>query len=245
MKVKNLSALAGLGGALILSCSAQAGVVGLYVTEVAPTPDMPAPPGGILRTIYHVYAEFDGPGYHVNAWGGGGDLGNGIIQNLNQDGSGLGTGFVQVGGAGGNTAPSYATSARSWDTYMTIGVRFGAEGPGGIDATSVIPNTPAFIAGTQWTAPASGGGVFITPDDAQGNADYIDSGSDTANRVLLMQLVVNVGQHVAGTIGVNWEVSGVAGATTTPGLTFNSVPAPGALALLGLAGLVGSRRRRA
>jgi MYXO-CTERM domain-containing protein len=60
-----------------------------------------------------------------------------------------------------------------------------------------------------------------------------------------MQLVVNAGQFVKGTIGVDWSVDGEPGSGgIVTGLTFNNAPAPGALTLLGIAGIVGLRRRR-
>ena len=87
--------------------------------------------------------------------------------------------------------------------------------------------------------------MFITPDDLQGRADYRVTGNDTDTRVLLMQLVVNAGQFVKGTIGMQWSVDGVIGSGhIVAGLTFNNAPAPGGLALLGCAGLIGTRRRR-
>ena len=237
-----LRVLLSAGSAMILSCTAQAVLTGLVVTQEPPPPFIPPPTGG-PRTIYHVFAEFDNPSDRVNVWGGGGELGSGIIQNVLADGITLGTGFTQIGGAGGQLAP-YEDRFRLWDTYMTIGVSDGTEAPGGNDATTQIPGTPIFISGTTWTAPFNGGGVFITPDDIQGRADYRVIGNDTNLRVLLMNLVVNQGQHVQGTIGVAWGVDGVYGSgVVTSGLTFSSIPAPGAWVLL-CSGLVGVHRRR-
>ena len=231
------------GSAMMLSCSAHAVLTGLVVTQ-EPAPPA-APPTGGPRTVYNVYAEFDNPSDRVNMWGGGGELGSGIIQNVLADGMTLGTGFTQIGGPSGQIAPYSPSGSDLWDTYMTIGVLDGWLAPGGVDATTVIPGTPVFIAGTTWTAPFDGGGVFITPEDIQGRADFRVIGNDTNLRVLLMNLVVNQGQHVQGTIGVSWGVDGVNGSgVVTSGLTFSSIPAPGAWALLACSGLVSMRRRR-
>jgi MYXO-CTERM domain-containing protein len=216
MKVKTLSALAGLGSAMILSTGARADLVAntgvnTSLSVEAVTSGGGAPPAGLPRTIYHVYANFTAGTDRVETWG--------------------------IGGV--NFGPGGAT----------LGLRYANQGPvvGGspTDAAGYSPGFPNFATGTSVPVPASGMAVFITPDDAQGAANWIDSGSDTSTRVLLMQLVVNTGDHVQGTIGLVWSGGALAGSQVASGLSFTTVPAPGALALLGLAGLVGSRRRRA
>ena len=244
MKVKTMSALAGLGGALIMSTAANATLLGLSVIS-EPVGGGGTPPSGGARTIWRLYANFSATTDRVNAWGAGSDFGPGGIFNRNADDSGPGTNFTNVGGPSGNLAPAYAGTPRDWDTYMTVGLLYASEGPSSADGAAQIPNTPAFIVGNAWTPdPVNGGGVFVTPDMPQGGAAYRVAGADTDHRVLLAQLVVNQGQNVRGTIGVAWEPGGPGAGQTVAGLTFNSFPAPGALALLGLAGLVGAPRRR-
>jgi uncharacterized protein (TIGR03382 family) len=101
--------------------------------------------------------------------------------------------------------------------------------------------------GIDWTSFNAGGSIFTdngtwfaTPADAQVQA--------VGGRVLIAQFTVaddadgNAG-HVSGSINLqgkdadltNWNADGV---------EFNTLPAPGALALLGLAGLVSRRRRK-
>jgi len=101
--------------------------------------------------------------------------------------------------------------------------------------------------GIDWTSFNAGGSIFTdngtwfaTPADAQVQA--------VGGRVLIAQFTVaddadgNAG-HVSGNINLqgkdadltNWNADGV---------EFNTLPAPGALALLGLAGLVSRRRRK-
>jgi hypothetical protein len=65
--------------------------------------------------------------------------------------------------------------------------------------------------------------------------------------VLAMQLTVNTGNHVRGTVAIqgvnNNPLAGGMTFVTLANQTFNSfVPAPGALAIFALAGLVGARR---
>ena len=83
----------------------------------------------------------------------------------------------------------------------------------------------------------SNGSWFATPDDAQV--------FEVGGRVLIGQFNVAFGDHVFGEINIqgknadlsNWQYRGV---------TFDSaiVPAPGAIALLGLAGICARRRRK-
>ncbi len=94
--------------------------------------------------------------------------------------------------------------------------------------------------GIDWSAFEAGGDLvtdngswFVTPDDPQG--------AESGNRVLIGQFTVTSGASVIGQVslqgkdadGVTWQANGV-----------SWVPAPGALALLGVAGLAGRRRRR-
>src|SRR2546425_7078891 len=108
---------------------------------------------------------------------------------------------------------------------MTIGVLYGYQGPLGVDGTQVFPGTPTFISNGSalWTGQFG----FVNLADLsspQGRGDFRIMGNDTATRVLLMQLVVNSGEQVEGTIGLLWRTQ--SGGFTTPGLTFTSIPAP-------------------
>jgi hypothetical protein len=244
MKNSKLSIVGGTLGVLIMSAAADAALTGLSMFAEAPG-GAGAPPAGGPRTIWRIYADFSSSTDRVNAWGVGSSFGPGGIFNINQLNA-PGAGFTNVGGAGGQIAPYSGGSTRDWDTYMTVGVLYGNEGPAGADATAQIPNTPQFIlnGATSWSPdPVNGGGVFITPDDPQGRANYRVSGFDTDHRVLLMQLVVNAGEFVKGTIGVAWQAAGQNGVVMT-GLVFDAIPAAGGLPLLACAGLLGARRRR-
>ena len=96
--------------------------------------------------------------------------------------------------------------------------------------------------GNLWTAAEGGGTDFTVP-----GGNYFASGALSSSQVLLKPTFA--GLHGVGM----WKITivdaagGDLGSLGSWTLTFekNPVPAPGALALLGLAGLAGSRRRRA
>ena len=85
----------------------------------------------------------------------------------------------------------------------------------------------------------SNGSWFVTPDDAQGE--------EVGGRVLLGQFsVLNGSGDLAtdfSTMTVSLQGKDANGDTWNVG-SLNAIPAPGALALLGVAGLVARRRRR-
>ena len=237
MKVKTLSALAGLGGALILSGSADAAYVGLS-TQLHTTVSI----AGVSHDVYRVYANFTSALDQLTVVSGSGAAGPITISQLNAAGNGPGSGFYNnaFGGPPGpepGVLPSFAPELQ-WDTFVTIGAAVGPQPAP--DATSL---SPGFVGGliTGTGATAGDSAWFVTPDAPQSIA-----GADLS--VMMAQLTVQAGQHVAGTVNISGVTAAIAGggeSFTANGQTFSSIPAPGALALLGLAGLVGSRRRRA
>ena len=124
-----------------------------------------------------------------------------------------------------------------WDSYVSIGAYYQNGAPFGENNLNNI--------GINWSSFEGGGDLvtnngswFVTPDDAQGN--------ELNGVVFLGQFTVEGGDgDVTDLIGqVNLQGKDANGDTwNAVGATW--VPAPGALALLGLAGVAGRRRRRA
>jgi hypothetical protein len=125
-----------------------------------------------------------------------------------------------------------------WDSYFTIGALYSDGTPFGNNALQDI--------GIDWSSWNAGGSMyadngtfFVTPADPQGEA--IDG------RVLVAQLTTfqGDGEHdIYFTAGFQGKDD--AGTTWQSGHgVYIAIPAPGAVALLGLAGLAGRRRRRA
>src|SRR5262245_26035948 len=101
MKVKTLSALAGLGGALILSGESQAAYLGVGYTAQAQVVN------GIARTVYRLYAVFNNGSDQLTAVGGSVANGPATIMNTDATGLGAGTGFFNAGGGNGPPTWSY------------------------------------------------------------------------------------------------------------------------------------------
>lgn len=234
--------IAALWAVLAMCSYARADLTGLVVFREGPGGGGAVPPGP-ERWIYRVYAEFTDPSDRVGSWGVGSTLGPGQISNITADGS-LGSGFTNIPDNDfSNTAPQLPFFPTDWDTYMTIGVLYGIQGPSGVDGTQVWPGTPTFITdgATTWT----GNPGFVSLQDVlspQGRADYRVVGNDTDRRVLLMQLVVNSGEHVQGTIGL--LVRTQAGAYFATDVPFTSIPTTPSLACFIAAVVIAERRKR-
>ncbi len=110
--------------------------------------------------------------------------------------------------------------------------------PGGTAATGVefewqLQDENSNYMGTTQTLSTSGTSTFNLA-----SADYVDPGFDLTKVKYLSVAVSQVGGSTSGSY-VTTSVSG-----TLSNFSYAAVPAPGALALLGAAGLVGARRRR-
>ena len=126
---------------------------------------------------------------------------------------------------------------------MTIGVKAlisppGGPGPG--QTEDLLTLTPGFgpIEGTQFATTL--GGWAIIPDAAQ--ADPFNPNFFAGDgRVLIAQFSTADGTAIRGTMLLGILSNGIVGNAV---VSFYHVPGPGALWLLGAAGLLGSRRRR-
>ena len=139
--------------------------------------------------------------------------------------------FGQATVAGMNPAFFPIFPSMVYDSFVTIGL------------DTNVGNAMLDI-GIDFTGFEAGGGIwtdngswFATPDDAQ---VY-----EVGGQVLFAQLTVGAGDFIDGTVnmqgknadGSNWTATAV---SVTNGL----IPAPGALALLGVAGITARRRRK-
>ena len=118
------------------------------------------------------------------------------------------------------------------DSWVTIGAEHDGSVSGPANALS-LQGVDFGVDGN--FASTANGSWYVTPDDAQGAED--------GGRVLIAQLTIADGGSVDGFFGnLNFQGSDAAGNTWQA--TNQWLPAPGALALLGLAGFAGRRRRR-
>lgn len=236
MKVKTLSLLAG-AGALMLTSIASASFTGLSIEHHANWSNL-----GTDYDVYRVYANFDGSGI-VGFWGGAPDYGPFSIatkggSNFYQSGF-AGSALPQQGfNADGSPNALYAAFADDFNhsSFLTIGVAAGYSQQ--TDIGEVFQLTPGFSPSLNGTSVGGIGGVVTNPGGP--------NSMSVNGQVLLAQLTVVAGE---GINGENITLSGQANGESfeATGLSFSTVvvPAPGALALLGIAGLVGTRRRRA
>jgi MYXO-CTERM domain-containing protein len=149
-----------------------------------------------------------------------------------------GGGSMYHDAAGGATSQSINSAffmfvpSMEWDSYVSIGALYSNGDPFGANNLNDI--------GIDWGIWEGGGDLvsdngswFVTPDDAQGG--------EVNGQVFIGQFTVASGESLVGQVNLQGK--------DADGNTWNAVgaswvPAPGALALLGLAGLAGRRRRR-
>ncbi|MCH7573487.1 MAG: hypothetical protein IH891_11300 [Planctomycetes bacterium] len=240
MKVKHITSLAALAGASMFVGTAQAGFVWLEAVEIfasqtaGSASGSPASHG--LRT-FRIFAVFTGVGTDPN-----GDANQLVFVGADPENAGLLIipAVFEHGGSNADYLPPNLffvqnAAGLEWDSYSAIGMNS--------DGTGINPfaPTPDFGGVTGGLLDWSGGvnddnsGWFTEGPAAQGLA--IASPTSTGFGVFIAQL------SFAGAIGGDFI------AATQDGLgivTINTaiIPTPGALALLGLAGLAGIRRRR-
>ena len=197
---------------------------------------------GINLDVYQLFARFNGPTDTVlNAFNLDRTNASGILNGFyHKDNSTGNSGVLST--ATGSWSPSLTGSAtlnRPFDSYLTVGGIANAANGTSADPSWGNPlswNRPDIPAGQQcgWFAP--GGSI----------AGRVGQAGNTANSVILGQFVI--GRDVnAGTfnisIGYNSGVPGTPVQFADGTFVLGAIPAPGAIALLGLAGLTGRRRR--
>src|SRR5262245_55385344 len=201
--------------------------------------------GGSDYDVYRVYANFSDPGDRLVVGFGSPALGPMTVQTRNFNDSDFGNPFFNV--PGHTTAPSQFDIAGNpdaeWDTFVTIGTPI-ADLPAGYDQTLL---TPGFIpiSGNNWVIGNSAWYVLPTYDHdnnpgtpqippEQSVASWTGDG-DLQNRVMMMQLTVAAGDNVRGTLNLDWFPPVGQGQVVVHETiqTFNTIPGPSALGLLG------------
>ena len=254
LDVRILSALAGVGTAMLLSRAASATFTGLSVVATthaigAADPGAAVAWQGQTITTYQIFAMFNNAGDALTSVFG--NVPNPLtIQIRNASDSGPGTTFFN-NSFGANLAPNsslYGTSpSLQWDTYLSIGVE--PTPPVGVDTTAF---SIGFFGGPSVNTPFSmDTGITGGTNHAWYVLGPIPQGTAGADlRVMLAQFSVHAGENIRGTLNLTYRPFGATSdlfvtASGSPSLMiFNTVPAPAALALFGLAGLFASRRRR-
>ncbi len=240
MNARSLRVLCGVGAPLILTGAASAGFTGVKVVQ-----KKEAEAFGLF--VCNVYATFDRPDDEMAEVHGRHDFPlNIFVKNgvsfQHAQGQPLTAPFLQF--LPGNP-PTLA-----YDTFITIGTKVN-DLFSTLDDTSPTPGV-AFAVGTNIGGPTNmnngplnttSGAWFIIPS-GPGNGGL---GAPNANgQVLLGQFTVVKGTGatgVAGTMLLLFTSNGVTGQQAYVEFD-HQIPAPGALAILGLGGAVGSRRRR-
>ena len=217
MNTKILLGLTAGVGSLILAGTATADFQGLTLEVVDNG-------GTVAGTTYDLYANVDAGGRVDAVYGDGtntlsiGVNGGNFVQNI----------------YGGNTSmdinPAFLPlfPSLAYDSFVTIGLT----DSGGNALNNIGIDFTGFAAGG--TLSTDNGTWFVTPDDAQGN--------ESGGRVLLGRFTID-GGDLEGSINLQGrDSSGTV--WNADGISFSTIPAPGALALLGLAGLAVRRRRK-
>ena len=221
-----MAVLAGVTAPLILSGSASGGFVGIT------TASKPNPFG--LFTV-NVYAIFDRPGQ---------DRMELILGTPNTPlRIEVHNGTFYNNEFGGDMAPSTFLvglyPSLEFDTFVTIGVK--AVGTAGQPKDNLVTvMVPFGITGSVLECDSCGWGVAAL--EPQGNPfDSVNSFPGNG-QILIGQFATADGSAIAGTMLLQFISNGAVGQAV---VSFYHVPSPGALAMMGAAGLIGTRRRRA
>ena len=196
---------------------------------------------GINLDVYQLFARFNGPtdtvlnAFNLDRTNASGIL-NGFYHKDNLDSASPGVLSTTIG----SWAPALTGSAlanRPFDSYLTVGGL-----PTAANGTSADPSWGNPLSWNRPDVPAGQACGWFAPGGSI--AGRVGQPGNTANSVILGQFVI--GRDVnAGTFNISIGYnSGVPGTPVQfADGTFSMVPAPGAIALLGLAGLTGRRRR--
>ncbi len=231
MKVRTLSLLTGVSVPLITSTVALAGFTSIVVYGKAN-------PYGLL--VCNVYAEFDRPGedrFHAVA----GTASSPMLIQVNGGGTFYNHQFENVNFMAPNADLVEFFPSLAFDSFVTIGVKSVGVNGQPMDELVVTPGFPG-ISGSFISTTNSGWAV--TPNLPQSdpfNTDYVAGDG----HILIGQFATANGQGMSGTFLIQYTSNGQIGQSVVSFFSdCGSVPTPGLLAMMGLAGLIGTRRRR-
>jgi len=228
--------LTALALAAAVSSVASATFVEYYTTKTSTTNS------GVSLDVYTLYARFNGATDTVlNAFNFNG-LGAATMNGFyHKDNAYYNSGALSKAFGTWNPAQTGSiTLNRPFDSFLTIG--------GNATATNTTNADPSWTGTASWNRPDVPNGLNVgwfnsNPPNIQGRVGQL---GNTADSVRLGQFVVDAGADI-GTfnlkIGYNNGVAGSPVQFAESTFTLGAVPAPGAIALLGLAGLAGRRRR--
>jgi len=181
---------------------------------------------------------------------------NGLMNSLTSSTAGNGAAFAQAGGSG--WLPSASAASSAWDSFVTIGARSQADASASIDGDPMFLNKsasePQVLLGSANSSGAYVGAGWFTSNPT---GSHVFAGTYADKRIMLGRFSVDVTDLSASDVltlrfkgNVSMKVNGVSaggGTILQPSFdhtfTYGFVPAPGVSVLLGLAGLVGRRRK--
>ncbi len=222
MKATTLRVLVGVTAPLILTGSVQAGFLGIKIVSK---------PNEFGLLVCNVYAVFDRPGQDLFIHVGGTSNAPMLVQVIG--------GTFYNHSFAGNSAPTTmlvnAFPSIAYDSFVTINAKVTSNAfP---DQTVQAPDLPT-IQGTQFATTIAGWAII--PDAPQADPFNSDYGGTGNGQSLFAQFATADGSAIRGTMLIGYISNGV---SIDAIVSFYHVPGPGALWLLGAAGLLGSRRR--
>ena len=197
--------------------------------------------GAVALDVYVLYARFNGATDTVlNAFNFNGLNGATMNGFYHKDNADYNTSILMKEFGTWNPSQTGAIANRPFDSYLTIG--------GLPTSTNTTNADPSWTGAASWNRPDVPNGLNVgwfnsNPPNLAGR---VGGAGNTADSVRLGQFVVDAGADI-GTfnlkIGYNNGVAGSPVQFAESTFTLGAIPAPGAIALLGLAGLAGRRRR--
>jgi len=224
---------AGLMGTACLAGTASADFTGWFFDSYATTVS------GVQYAVIDVYAQFNGTTDTVLSVFNSNITNSGGVAFKHNDSSTLGAGPGSWAVTACLDIPGIGVVPAN-DSFVTIG---GTPGP-----TNTTSLDPTFTPATAAVPPANSGWFNSSPPNLQGRVNaatqrtwigrFVKTGITTAAS---LNFAANLGYNQGS--GTPSQFAFNNGQGSGPSFTVSYVPAPGAIALLGLAGLAGRRRR--